>query len=42
MLGVIAGDIVGSRFEFNNHRSKGFELFAQECFATNVSIMTWP
>ena len=42
MLGAIIGDIVGSRFEFTNHRSKEFELFAQECFATDDSIMTWP
>ena len=40
MLGAIIGDIVGSRFEFTNHRSKEFELFAQECFATDDSIMT--
>lgn len=26
MLGAIIGDIVGSRFEFDNHRSKDFEL----------------
>ena len=40
MLGAIIGDIVGSRFEFNNHRSKDFELFAQGCFPTDDSIMT--
>jgi type I restriction enzyme M protein len=40
MLGAIIGDIVGSRFEFNNHRSKDFELFADRCFATDDSIMT--
>ncbi len=40
MLGAIIGDIVGSRFEFNNHRSKDFELFAASCFATDDSIMT--
>jgi len=40
MLGAIIGDIVGSRFEFNNHRSKEFELFADGCFATDDSIMT--
>lgn len=32
MLGAIVGDIVGSRFEFNNHRSKDFELFTDDCF----------
>ena len=40
MIGAIIGDIVGSRFEFNNHRSKEFELFTDECEATDDSIMT--
>ena len=40
MLGAIIGDIVGSRFEFNNHRNKHFELFTVDCFATDDSIMT--
>jgi type I restriction enzyme M protein len=40
MLGAIVGDIVGSRFEFNNHRSKEFELFGEGCFVTDDSIMT--
>jgi len=40
MLGAIIGDIVGSRFEFNNHRSKDFDLFAEGCFATDDSIMS--
>jgi ADP-ribosylglycohydrolase len=40
MLGAIIGDIVGSRFEFNNHRSKDFELFTKDCFVTDDSIMT--
>ena len=30
MIGAIIGDIVGSRFEFNNHRSKEFGLFTEE------------
>ncbi len=40
MLGAIAGDIAGSRFEWNNHRSKAFELFTAECRPTDDSIMT--
>ncbi|WP_428912518.1 ADP-ribosylglycohydrolase family protein [Niallia sp. Krafla_26] len=40
MIGAIIGDIVGSRFEFNNHRSKEFELFTAECRVTDDSIMT--
>lgn len=40
MIGAIIGDIAGSRFEFNNHRSKIFELFADSCEPTDDSIMT--
>ena len=40
MLGAIIGDIVGSRFEWNNHRNKEFELFTNSCFPTDDSIMT--
>ncbi len=40
MLGAIIGDIVGSRFEWNNHRSKDFELFTSKCEPTDDSIMT--
>lgn len=40
MLGAIIGDIVGSRFEFDNHRSKEFELFTADCFVTDDSIMS--
>lgn len=40
MLGAIVGDVVGSRFEFNNHRSKDFEMFVNSCEATDDSIMT--
>ena len=40
MLGAIIGDIVGSRFEFRNHRSKDFELFTAACSVTDDSIMS--
>lgn len=40
MLGAIAGDIVGSRFEHANFKSKEFELLNRNCFATDDSIMT--
>jgi ADP-ribosyl-[dinitrogen reductase] hydrolase len=40
MIGAIIGDIVGSRFEFKNHRSREFELFTKDCFVTDDSIMT--
>ncbi len=40
MLGAIIGDVVGSRFEFNNHRNKDFKLFTEDCQVTDDSIMT--
>jgi len=40
LIGAIIGDIVGSRFEFNNHRSKDFELFSKDCFVTDDSIIS--
>lgn len=40
MIGAIIGDVVGSRFEFNNHRDKDFELFTEDCQVTDDSIMT--
>lgn len=40
MLGAIIGDVVGSRFEWNNHRDKDFELFTNGCFPTDDSIMS--
>ena len=40
MYGAIIGDIVGSRFEFNNIRSKDFEFFHEDCYFTDDSVMT--
>lgn len=40
MIGAIIGDIVGSRFEWNNIKSKNFELFTEKCFFTDDSVMT--
>jgi type I restriction enzyme M protein len=40
MQGAIIGDIAGSRFEWDNHRSKDFEFFTPECFVTDDSVMT--
>ena len=40
MIGAIIGDIAGSRFEFNNHKDKDFELFAEDCHVTDDSVMT--
>lgn len=40
MIGAIIGDIVGSRFEWNNHRSKDFDLLPHQCFFTDDSVMS--
>lgn len=40
MIGAIIGDIVGSRFEFDNHKTKNFEFFTDECDFTDDSVMT--
>lgn len=40
MIGAIIGDIVGSRFEFNNHRSTSFDLFSPESTFTDDTICT--
>ena len=40
MLGAIIGDIAGSRFEWRNHKSKDFELFAPGCRFTDDSVMS--
>lgn len=40
MIGAIVGDVVGSRFEFHNHRDKEFPLFTNSCKVTDDSIMT--
>lgn len=40
MLGAIIGDIVGSRFEWDNYKGKDFEFFSPKCFPTDDSIMT--
>lgn len=40
MIGAIIGDIVGSRFEFNNTRDGNFALFSPECSFTDDTICT--
>lgn len=40
MLGTIIGDIVGSRFEFDNVRSEDFALLSDECEFTDDTICT--
>lgn len=40
MLGAIIGDIVGSRFEFNNTNQTNFTLFTPNCNFTDDTICT--
>ena len=40
MYGAIIGDIVGSRFEFSNIKTKDFELFHPGCSHTDDTVMT--
>ena len=40
MLGSIIGDIVGSRFEWDNIKTKNFELFTRKNQYTDDSVMT--
>lgn len=38
MLGAIIGDIVGSVYEWNNIKTKGFPLFREDCFFTDDTV----
>jgi len=40
MIGAIIGDIVGSRFEFDNIKTKDFEFFHKDCYFTDDTVMT--
>ena len=40
MLGAIIGDIVGSRFERQNNKSKKFDFLTYRCHPTDDSIMS--
>lgn len=40
MIGAIAGDIVGSLYEWDNIKTKDFPLFGDRCFFTDDSILT--
>ena len=40
MLGALIGDVVGSRFEFKNFKSREFLFFAPDCHPTDDSLMT--
>jgi len=40
MIGALVGDIVGSVYEWNNIKTKEFELFSPDCFFTDDSVLT--
>ena len=40
MIGALAGDIIGSVYEWNNIKTREFELFSPDCFFTDDSILT--
>ncbi len=40
MYGAFIGDIVGSKYEFDNIKTKSFPLFAEDCDYTDDTIMT--
>jgi ADP-ribosylglycohydrolase len=40
MIGAIIGDIVGSRFEFHNIKTKDFDLWHNDCHTTDDTILT--
>ncbi len=40
MIGAIIGDITGSKYEFDNIRSKGFDLLTPGSFFTDDTVMT--
>lgn len=41
MYGAIIGDIVGSRFEWNNIKTKNFEFFTDQCVYTVKIASIW-
>ena len=40
MIGVIAGDIIGSVYEWDRIKTKHFELFSPDCFFTDDTVLT--
>lgn len=40
MFGAVSGDIIGSRFEFDNYKAKDFVLFSKNCDFTDDTVMT--
>src|SRR4030042_4628045 len=40
MMGAIAGDIIGSVYEWNRIKTKQFDLFSPDCHFTDDSVLT--
>ncbi len=40
MIGAIAGDIIGSVYEFDNYRRTDFPLFDPRCTFTDDTVLT--
>lgn len=40
MIGAIAGDIIGSVYEWNNIKTKDFTLFSPGCYFTDDTVLT--
>lgn len=40
MIGAIAGDIIGSVYEWNNIKTKQFDLFSPDCCFTDDTVLT--
>jgi ADP-ribosylglycohydrolase len=40
MIGALAGDIIGSVYEWNNIKTTQFTLFSPDCFFTDDSVLT--
>lgn len=40
MIGALAGDIIGSIYEWNNIKTTEFELFQSECHFTDDTVLT--
>ena len=40
LWGAVVGDIIGSRFEFDNYKSRNFVLFGEDCRFTDDTVLT--
>ena len=40
MIGAIAGDIIGSVYEWENIKTKDFDLFSPDCCFTDDTVLT--